>query len=163
VLSQHQLKEMLYYDPVTGIFTWLKLPYNMVGLTGSRAGSIYANGYRYIQIGNRAYRTGRLAWLYMTGEWPVKLVDHEDLVKSNDAWINLRLANDSQNGANKGLASNNTSGTKGVRFETSRGKWRAQITVNGHSKNLGRYTSREKAMNAYERAAKAAWGEFART
>lgn len=163
MLTQHQLKEMLSYNPVTGEFIWLKLPYNMVGLTGTCAGCIYANGYRYIQIGNRAFRTGRLAWLYMTGEWPTKLVDHKDLNKSNDAWNNLRLATDSQNGANKGLASNNTSGTKGVRFEASRGKWRAQITINGRSKNLGRYPTREEAMSAYERAAVAAWGEFART
>jgi hypothetical protein len=135
----------------------------MVGLTWQRAGSVYANGYRYIQIDNISYRTGRLAWLYMTGEWPAAMVDHEDTDKANDAWRNLRLASNSQNQANRGVPSNNTSGTKGVRFETSRGKWRAQIVVNGRSKNLGRYATREEAMEAYATAAKAAWGEFART
>ena len=162
MLTQHQLKRALKYDPETGIFTWGG-PDSQCYLSGTRAGSVYANGYRYIQLQGYARRSGILAWLYMTGEWPTKFVDHKDLNKSNDAWDNLRLADDSQNQANKGLARNNTSGTKGVRFEASRGKWRAQIMVNGHSKNLGRYLTREEAMNAYECAAKAAWGEFART
>jgi hypothetical protein len=161
VLTQHELKRRLRYYPETGVFIWL-IPYQH-GLLGARAGSVYPNGYRYVQLEGKDYRTGRLAWFYMTGEWPTKFVDHKDTDKSNDAWDNLRLADDSQNQANRGVPSNNTSGTKGVRFEKDRQKWRAQIVVNGRSKNLGRYCTREEAMNAYERAAKAAWGEFART
>ena len=163
MLTQHELKRRLRYNPETGVFIWTKPAINHKGLLGARAGSVYPNGYRYVQLYGKDYRTGRLAWFYMTGVWPTKHVDHKDLDKANDAWSNLRLATDSENGANKGVAKNNTSGTKGVRFETSRGKWRAQIKVNGHSRNLGRYATREEAMNAYERAAVAAWGEFART
>ena len=162
MLSQHRLKQVLDYDPDTGIFVWKELKYNLVKFLGTRAGSVYANGYRYISVDGRDYRTGRLAWLYMTGEWPAAMVDHEDLDRSNDRWLNLRLATNSQNQANRGNMVTNTSGTKGIRFESSRGKWRAQITIMGKSKNLGRYGTREEAMTAYERAAKAAWGEFAR-
>jgi len=163
VLTQHQLKEKLSYDPETGVFIWLNPPYNHPRLEGARAGSIYPNGYRYVELDEKDYRTGRLAWFYMTGEWPEAMVDHIDMHRANDRWLNLRLATNSQNQANRGLMVTNSSGTKGVRFEASRGKWRAQITIMGKSKNLGRYWTREEAMAAYERAAKAAWGDFART
>jgi|HubBroStandDraft_1064217.scaffolds.fasta_scaffold92742_2 hypothetical protein len=163
VLTQHQLQEIIRYEPETGKFYWQKPPSNKHFLVGTVAGSIYANGYRYIQINGTSYRSGRLAWLYMKGVWPEAFVDHKDLNKANDAWDNLRLASDSQNQANRGNMCTNTSGTKGIRFEASRRKWRAQITVNGKSRNLGRYSTREEAMLAYERAAKVAWGEFART
>ena len=45
---------------------------------------------------------------------------------------------------------------------SERMKWRAQIVVNGKSKNLGRFKTREEAMAAYANAAEKAWGEFAK-
>ena len=159
MLSQHQLQEILGYDPVNGLFLWLKPPVNHPDLLGQMAGSVYSNGYRYIQIKDKAYRCGRLAWFYITGEWPEAYIDHIDKCKSNDSFANLRKASNSENQANRGAPSNNTSGTKGVRRD--RDKWRAQIMVNGKSKNLGRYKTREEAMSAYAKAAEQAWGLFA--
>jgi len=161
VLTQQELKAMFSYNPETGLFTNL-------GNRGTRAkagdiaGTIYPNGYRYIQIKNRAYRTNRLAWLYVFGEWPKLYVEHKNTVKSDDRISNLRLATNSENQANRGNPINNISGTKGIRFETDRMKWRAQIVVNGKSRNLGRFKTREEAMAAYANAAEKAWGDFAK-
>lgn len=162
MLTQHYLQEILHYDPLTGIFVWLRLPAKLNHLQGKPAGSQYANGYNYIDIENKSYRCGRLAWLYVHGYFPADYVEHKDTNKGNDRIGNLRLATNSLNQANRGPPSNNTSGVKGVRFEADRNRWRAQIVVNGHSKNLGRYHTREEAMYAYAIAAEKAWGEFAK-
>lgn len=161
MLTQHYLQKILSYDPETGIFKWKQV--HLSCLVGQIAGCQYANGYNYIQIDDKAYRCGRLAWLYVYGELPPEYVDHKDTDKGNDRISNLRIATNSLNQANRGPPINNKSGVKGVRFEADRNRWRAQIMVDGRAKNLGRYHTREEAMEAYATAAKAAWGEFAKT
>lgn len=154
------LKVLLEYNPATGEFFW-KIT-DRACKTGELAGSIYKNGYRYIQICGLDYRAGRLAWFYMTGEDPLDFIDHKDGVRDNNRFHNLRKATNSQNQANRGAPINNTSGFKGVTWQASRGKWLARITVNNHSKNLGRYDNLPDAVRAYRAAAIAAWGEFAK-
>jgi len=162
VLTQRELKEMFSYDPDTGLFTNLTVRGHGRIKIGDIAGNIYANGYRYIEIKGKAFRSCRLVWLYVNGELPTKFVEHRNGNKSDDRLRNLRLATNSENQANRGAPSNNTSGTKGVRFDSDRMKWRAQIMVNGKSKNLGRFQTREEAMAAYANAAEKAWGDFAK-
>lgn len=155
-----QLKTLLEYNPVTGEFFW-KITDRAVH-AGDLAGSVYSNGYRYIQICGQDYRAGRLAWYFMTGEDPLDFIDHKDGVRDNNRFNNLRIATNSQNQANRGAPQNNTSGFKGVRWQASRGKWIAIITINGKAKNLGRFINLTDAVMAYRAAAMAAWGEFAK-
>jgi hypothetical protein len=155
-----KLKDLLEYNPETGEFFWKVPPTRSKVRAGDLAGSVYKNGYRYIQIETLDYRAGRLAWFFMTGQDPVDFVEHKDGVRDNNRFTNLRLATNSQNQANA-FWSTNTSGFKGVSWQPSRGKWIAVITVDGVAKNLGRYTSIVDAARAYKRAAIAAWGEFA--
>lgn len=49
-------------------------------------------------------------------------------------------------------AKNNTSGYKGVTFDGSRGKWRAQIVFKGKAYHLGRYNTIEQAVAARKQA-----------
>lgn len=161
MLSQPYLHKILSYDPLTGIFKWKQANQSYL-LVLEKAGSVYANGYRYICIDGKDFRAGRLAWFYVYGEFPPDYVDHKNNDKDDNRIDNLRLASNSLNQANRGPPINNSSGTKGVRFEADRNRWRAQIMINMKSKNLGRYHTREEAMLAYATAAKAAWGEFAK-
>ena len=89
-----------------------------------------------------------------------KQVDHADRNKRNNQRHNLRLANNGQNGANKGLQKNNTSGFKGVTFDKQSRKYRAQA---GNVIRLGSFVSPEDAARAYDRAAILLFGEFALT
>jgi len=88
-------------------------------------------------------------------------VDHIDGNGLNNTRANLRLATKAQNAANRGKQSNNTSGFKGVYWNKHAGKWSAQIQVNGTSKHLGYYISKEAAYAAYCEAAEEYFGEFA--
>lgn len=87
-------------------------------------------------------------------------VDHIDMDGLNNSRANLRAASRSQNLANRGRPSSNTSGHKGI-IRVPSGRWKAQITVNWKRTYLGTFATAEEAARAYNVAALAAWGEFA--
>ena len=155
-LTHARLLEAVRYDPETGHF-W------RLGLRGSAPkdkplGHVEKNGYRRITIDQETHQANRLAWFYMTGEWPKLTVDHIDLDRDNNAWANLRAATHSQQHANTpGRLS-----IKGAHWNRFRGYWQSQIIVQGKCYWLGRYETPEEAHEAYVSAAKRFHGEFAR-
>jgi HNH endonuclease/AP2 domain len=151
----------LHYDRKTGEFRWRKCFHNKIR-AGDLAGTIQAQGHRFICIDRRCYREHRLAWFYMTGRWGPPNIDHLDGDPSNNRWSNLRRATRSQNNANRRRPRNNTSGFKGVHLCQSSGKWRALIGKNGHIIHLGRFPTPQAAHEAYVAAARKLFGEFAR-
>ena len=100
-LTVEELRSILHYDPATGIWTW-KTHHSKRARKGERAGKTVdkSTGYRRICINHILYKSSRLAWFYMTGEWPPTDVDHENTDKSDDRWRNLRLATESNNSMN---------------------------------------------------------------
>jgi hypothetical protein len=74
---------------------------------------------------------------------------------------NLRVATHQQNQMNRSKPINNTSGTIGVSWCADRGKWCAQISLNGKNKNLGRFKDREDAIKARKEAEEKWFGEWA--
>ena len=89
-------------------------------------------------------------------------VDHIDGNGLNNSRGNLRLATNAQNCWNQRLASNNKTGKRGVFFNARRNCWQASIRHNGKLHWLGRHSSLEKASEAYDEAAVALFGPFAR-
>lgn len=157
-LTQDFLKSVLTYDPATGDFQWVALRTK----NATRAGTL-DRGYWRIRIRGRAYKAARLAWLYMTGEWPIdRFPDHRNLVRSDDRWANLRLATYGQNNANKGVPSNNSSGAKGVHWDHAKRRYRARLMVNGRRKCIGSFHTLEAASSAYLAAVSEALGEYGR-
>lgn len=70
-LTLDRLREVLDYDPSSGIFRWkVRLSKNVP--VGRRAGRLGVRGHRYIRIDNGDYQAQRLAWLWCKGEWPAK-------------------------------------------------------------------------------------------
>jgi len=160
MITHHELIRSLKYDPATGIWTWIIKIGKMA--INDRAGHLNKfNGYWMVKIAGRNYPSARLAWFYMTGKWPPHQVDHENLTRNDDRWSNLRLATQSQNGANKTLGKTNSTGIKGVRLYRT-GKFSAQIQVEKKNIHLGYFDTKERAGAAYETAARQYFGEFAR-
>jgi hypothetical protein len=87
--------------------------------------------------------------------------DHRDRNRLNNYRHNLRPATQRQNTCNRSIQSNNTSGYTGVGWHKRRGKWRADITINGKSKHLGYYDDPKEAIRAYNKAALKYHDEFA--
>lgn len=160
IVTYERLRELFSYDPETGHFT--RLIDCGSAKAGARAGCKVGQGYIEITIGGRAHKAHRLAWLYMTGAWPTKDIDHKDTVKCNNAWENLREATKAQNSANCVARSSNTSGFKGVFYEKHKDRWRARIEVSGRRFHLGYFRTKEQAFAAYCAAAEKHCGEFAR-
>lgn len=158
-LTQSRLKELLRYDTETGAFTWL-VSRGRLARAGDTAGSLHPNGYAYIKIAGQSYRAHRLAWLYMTGNWPLHEIDHIDGNKAHNIWSNLREATRTQNNANKGIQSNNQLGVKGVNRRG--GRYMARISIAGKLRHLGCFSTQEEAHAAYVSAAVETHGEFAR-
>jgi hypothetical protein len=162
-LSLETLRQCLRYEPETGDFYWLaRSSFGSHVEVGSKAGSIHKRGYWQISICGYQYKAHRLAWFYMTGEWPVSQVDHKDLCKCNNRWSNLRLATNQENMRNRSLYTSSTTGFKGVHFRASIKKFQAQIGVDGRNRYLGSFDTAEQAHAAYVKAAQQFFGEFAR-
>ena len=122
-----------------------------------------SGGYLIIRIDDVLYRACRLAWLYMTGEWPKGDVDHKDRNKANNKWANLRDATQSQNQANTTARASCQSGLKGAYpHGQNPGRWTGQIKHNGKTLYLGSFDTPEEAHAAYRIKALELFGEFAR-
>ncbi len=159
-LTLERLRECLSYDPDTGIFTWrIK---NRRPAIRSVAGTISVYGYRIIEIDGAKHRASRLAWFYMTGEWPTKQVDHRNMVRDDDRFANLREATQTQNLRNTRMRRDNTAGYKGVHLNKRNNRWRAFINVEGRQRYLGSFDTAAQAHAAYCNAAMEIDPEFAR-
>lgn len=93
---------------------------------------------------------------------PAVLVDHKDMDGLNNQRNNLRIANKSQNGANRNSELNSVSKFKGVCWDSSNKKWKVQIRKDGKRSSLGMFHSEQDAADAYNKAAIKLHGEFAK-
>lgn len=91
---------------------------------------------------------------------PGETIDHINRNKLDNRKFNLRLCTQSQNMGNQ-EARKKSSKYKGVMWEKSRKKYKAQLTVNGKATFLGRFVCEWEAAKAYNRAAQKIWGEYA--
>lgn len=90
--------------------------------------------------------------------------DHINRDTLDNRRCNLRIASRSQNGANRGLYANNTTGFRGIayRARSKKGKpWRSGIQVNGRTLHLGCFYTAEEAARMYDKAALEHFGPFA--
>ncbi len=144
-MTQSELKILLDYDPLTGLFTWKKAHGNKVK-NGDIAGTLSnTTGYIQIQINKQLYRAHRLAFLYMTGSMPVE-VDHDNRVRHDNKWSNLTGGTHRENLLNQKKSKNNTSGTTGVSWNKQGKNWRASIWIDGKHKNLGHFKEKSDAI-----------------
>ena len=146
-LTSERLRDLYVYCARTGNF-YPRRRRQAVKL-GEPAGTI-RRGYVYIWIDGRAHAAHRLAWLYMTDEWPVGTIDHIDGNPRNNLWSNLRDVSVRYNGQNSmRVRKNNTSGYPGVVRAGKR--WGVILRVNGAKRRFGTYENPADAYIEYLR------------
>lgn len=146
ILTAARLRELLHYDPETGFFTSKRGAGRVP--TGARSGGLKSQGYRYIEIDGVKHKEHRLAWLYVTGEWPEHTIDHINGVRDDNRFMNLRDVSRSINKQNtRSSYACNPSGFLGV--SRHQHLWQASIQINRKQKYLGRFKTPEEAHEAY--------------
>lgn len=150
MITQARLKELLHYDPDTGLFTWRR-DQNNRAKKGTIAGTKALNKYVRISIDGRIHLAHRLAWLWMTGAPPAFEIDHRDGCKHNNVFSNLR---DIEHGANQQnqRKPQSASGYIGVTWDARTRKYMARLQVAGRRVHIGRFSSAEQAHLAYVQA-----------
>lgn len=151
LLTQIRLKELLTYDPNTGVFTW-----NIQRSSGVKArdvaGTRNKNGYIVISVDGVDYLAHRLVWLYMFGVWPNETIDHKFGERSDNRLSELRPLPIQLNGANRTRANkSNSSGLLGAHKKRD-GSYASSIRVNNKLISLGSYDSAKSATLAHAEA-----------
>lgn len=167
-----RLRELLSYDPTTGLLTWLprKVRAGGVGCNDTAFNNKYAGkvtnyvgnaGHIYVTVEGHTFLGHRIAWALHYGEWPPRHIDHKNRNPADNRIENLRLATGTQNSANSGMNRRNKSGVKGVFWNRFRGKWQAIVGYNGKLILVGSFDRMEDAVVARQKAANEIFGEFA--
>lgn len=144
--AMDSLRNLLSYEPTTGVFTWLVSRGRVKA--GDIAGAVHCNGYIRIQVSGKNILAHRLAWFFTCGAFPAMQIDHINGDKRDNRIENLRDVTPLVNSQNmRGARAGSKSGLLGV--EPYKGKWRARIRINGKRVSLGCMDSKEDAHSAY--------------
>lgn len=147
-LTAERLREVLHYDPETGVFTRkVKRVWNASGSEEATP----THGYLKLGVDGVQYMAHRLAWLHVYGHWPREFIDHINGNRSDNRIANLRDASCRTNNENKRgpRADNVSSGVLGVHWSEYHKKWKAHIRVDGRLKHLKYCRSIDEAHAVY--------------
>ena len=149
MLNVSKLQSLLDYDLDSGVFKWLKLG---IGRRANKiAGCQTDKGYIAIVINGKRYLAHRLAWLYMTGEWPIE-IDHINGCRSDNRWVNLREVTHAINCQNQRKArSDSKTNLLGVYRKKDKisKPWAAYIKLAGKNHFIGYFSKSGDAHKAY--------------
>ena len=152
MLTQVELKELLIYEPTSGVFLW-KNKRTGPKKSSNIAGYKNSHGYIQIRVKGKDYRAHQLAFLYMTGKFATRMIDHKNRTRDDNRWLNLREVTRSQNFHNSAHR-NPKSGYKGVYWHKRNKKYCARIMVDKKSYHLGYFVTAEEASKAYKYASR---------
>ena len=146
-LEQDLLKELIHYDPDTGVFTWREARANGRIKAGSVAGGLDSYGYRIIGVSSKVYKAHRLAWVYIHGVIPEGYtIDHINGAKDDNSIGNLRLATNAEQQQNRPVTKNIEQGKTGIWWDVKRKKWRASIRHKGKVIHIGYFNELQPAI-----------------
>lgn len=168
MIDSETLNRLLWYNPETGGLMWR--PRILGDCADIRAWKMWnarsafkpaftarhPRGYLIGAVFNKPLIAHRVIWCMVKGDWPVQ-IDHENGVRDDNRWLNLRDVTNQVNHQNVGLQRNNKSGQSGVNWSTKEKKWIARINVNGANKRLGAFDDLSSAVEV-RRAAEREYG-----
>ena len=100
-----------------------------------------------------------IIWVIVMGEWPESDIDHENRVRNDNRWFNLRRATRTQNIANQKVRVDSLLGLKGV--SRNGGKFSARLGIARKRMSLGTFKTAQEAHAAYLAKATEVFGKFA--
>jgi hypothetical protein len=155
---------LFIYDPYSGSLIWrprdvthFRIKTWNTRFALKQAGAVCSRGYLRLTLFKKSYNVHRIAWLLHYGEWPKFDIDHVDHDTVNNRINNLRDVSVSENGKNRLLNINSTTGVCGVVFHSRDKKWQATIQSRGRVMYLGAFSRKESAVSA-RRAAEIKYG-----
>lgn len=162
MITQAELKEWLSYHPESGRFLWVKGKRK-----GKVAGALSRYGCHIIVLG-KTYTARRLAWLYMTGDFPPDGQNVYSISQNpfSSRWSDLSISpsgcrsiggEDIKNKKFNKLSISSSLQIPGVSLHKKTGLYRVTMNVNGKQKSLGYYKTIDEAeivsISARERVA----------
>lgn len=169
-ITQKELKELVVYDPETGLLFWKPRELKWFTNEGKRSqediqkqwNNRYAweqafaikqeNGYLIGGLFKQNFYTHRVIWFYMTGEWPKHDIDHINGIRNDNRWSNLREATRSENLKNQKKRFDNKTGQTGVHFRKNKNDYIAFIHANGKRIHLCVTSSFDEACRVRKQA-----------
>lgn len=155
-LTYKRAHKYFSYNDKTGNLTW-KAPLGRA-LPGEMVGYWTAHGYA-VRINKKAYQVHRIIWLMLNGEWPKHKIRHLDGDKFNNRARNIAAVTTQAIHQKQRLATNNTSGVKGVSWNTKLEKWKVAIKVGGEDIYLGVFKKINEAEKVRKEAEIYYWGD----
>ncbi len=161
-ISQERLKQLLRYDPCTGVLYWKRRPESDFAdasaaktwnrrFSGHKAGCESGYGYLKIGIAGVKYQAHQLVWVLHTGEWPEE-VDHINHDRADNRLENLRAVTRAENSRNQSRSTRNTSGEIGISWCAPSGKWRVRLRAGGSTRQIGMFAEMSDAVAARDAA-----------
>lgn len=165
VIPVSWLRTQFDYDPLTGAIT------NSTARKGAKAGAEpcypIARGYLALKVTYEGVRytfmAHRLAWALHKGKHPEAEVDHKNHDRQGNWVKNLRPATRVQNIVSRAIPPRDL--PKGVRLvaKSKKKPYHVYIAAAGKSRFIGSFADVKSAASAYDTAAVATYGVFART
>ena len=150
------LRQLLSYDPETGVLTWKSRPVDMFngdvricGTWNTRyAGKpalhgIDGHGYRIGNLLGSSAKSHRVVWKMASGEEPKGQIDHINGDRSDNRLVNLRDVSQAENQRNAGIRSDNKTGLAGI-WRSPKGRYHAYAC----GKFISSFTNPEDAVAA---------------
>lgn len=142
MLTAEIARQFLSYDPDSGSLTWLISRGTVKA--GSSVCRVSNRGYLTVKLLGKTYQAHRIAWLITYGEWPIT-IDHINRQRTDNRLVNLRNATQQQNMCNVPRKRTNTSGVRGVSWQSQSRKWQVEVKADGKRYYLGSYRDIELA------------------